>query len=158
MTRRRRPRSRHANCSTIPPMRRPALLAFGLFALAASLPAEVRECLPMSAACEHRARAAGVSCPRSARPACSRKAVPACPETRRTPASDPCRLHPTPDAAPARDRLSVAAPVVAEPLLPILEVAVADSTREGWIEAPEPRPRASPLAIPLSPRPPPLAV
>jgi hypothetical protein len=144
-------------------MRRSAVLAFGLFALAASLPAEVRECLPRFAACEHGTRAAGASCSRSARPAglessCSRRAAAGCPESRRTPAPDSCRLHPTPDAAPSRDRLSVPAPDVAEPFEPILEIAVADASRDGWVETPVPRPRGPARDAPHAPRPPPLAV
>lgn len=143
-------------------MRRPAVLAFGLFALAACLPAEVRECLPMSAACEHRARLAGASCARvaAATPACARgrQTASSCPKTRRPPEPESCQLHPTPEATPTRELLQLAAPAVAEPPVPAVEPVAADTTRDGWLEAPEPRPRASPLGVPLSPRPPPLAV
>jgi len=144
-------------------MRRPAVLAFGLFALAACLPAEVRECLPMSTACEHRARVAGISCPRGtpgeARPACSlaRKASVDCPRAQRPPEAENCRLHPTPDATPTRDPIQVAAPTVADLPVPPVELVEVDATRDGWLEAQESRPRASPLAAPLAPRPPPVA-
>lgn len=142
-------------------MRRPALLAFGLFAFAASLPAEVRECLPMAAACEHRARAAGSACARAAvpRPACARAAqeTASCPRTKRSPAPESCRLHPTPEAAPTREPLRAGAPQVAEPSVPRAEATVVDATRDGWIETARPRPRAAPLAAPLAPRPPPFA-
>jgi hypothetical protein len=143
-------------------MRRPALLAFGFFALAASLPAEVRECLPMAAACIRAAGATTAHCARSAAtPACARKATRGpvdCPRTGSTPLPENCRLHPTPDAAPTREPLQLGAPLVAELPLRIVVPVAPDSTRDGWLEAPEPRPRASPLAEPLAARPPPLAV
>ena len=77
-------------------MRRPAVLAFSLFAIAASLPAEVRECLPRMAGCEQHAGRAGSSCQRSERAAGCRRSRPAtCPKTQPAHDSGNCRLHPT---------------------------------------------------------------
>jgi hypothetical protein len=143
-------------------MRRPALLAFGLFALAASLPAEVRECLPMSAACERPDRTTNAHCQRrTGKPACARQARQAstdCSRTGRAPLPENCRLHPTPDATQGRQPSQVGAPLVAELPFRIVTPLPPDTTRDGWLETLEPLPRASPLFEPLAPRPPPLAV
>jgi hypothetical protein len=116
-------------------MRRPAVLAFTVFAIAASLPAEVRECLPMTAACAHRASARGSSCSRAAA----------------------CRLHPTPPVTiGAQPALPAPTFVVLFETLPV--PAPAEASRAGWREAPTLPPRASPAATPRSPRPPPFTV
>jgi hypothetical protein len=152
-------------------MRRPALLAFGFLALAASLPAEIRECLPMAAACEHGqalAVARAVGCARPERAGlpkvgshCARSSAPGrC----RRPGSIPldpdptrCRLHPTPPGVlhlPAT--VATPAAIVGELVAPFVEPALAQDTRCGWREAPALRPRASPCSAPFSPRPPPI--
>ena len=147
--------SGHASCCTLSSMRRPAVLAFTLFALAASLPAEVRECLPMAAGCGHRAATRGSSCARlveaADRQACARKRPVDCPKTRPTRDTDNCRLHPTPPIA-LGSPTAIPAPPAAVLLETPVRPEVLDPSRAGWREAPALRPRASPASAPRSPR------
>jgi hypothetical protein len=148
-------------------MRRPAVLAFTLFAIAASLPAEVRECLPMTVACGHRAEkaGAGASCSRATGAgragACNRQRAVECPKTRPTRDATNCRLHPTPPIVrqpPTSLPLAPPAPALLSPLLPIVLTDSPEASRRGWREPPPLRPRASPASAPRSPRPPPFTV
>jgi len=149
----------HASCCTIPAMRRSAVLAFSLFAIAASLPAEVRECLPRAAGCDRHAASAGPSCSRRARPgSCARSLTASCPKTRPTHDSSNCRLHPTPPVLRQPAAAAIAAPVVAAVVLPLASCDAPQPSRRGERETPALRPRASPAALPRSPRPPPFTV
>ena len=145
-------------------MRRPAVLAYVLFAIAASLPAEIRECLPMAKACAR--FAAGPSrcdltqAKRSSCPLAGRLAKSPCSPVRRVPLPADCRLHPTPDGTRTREPLPLPAPVLtrsAEVPEPALEIPRPALAGDGWLEPPAVRPRAAPRAAPFSPRPPPLA-
>ena len=151
-------------------MRRPALLAFGLFTLAASLPAEVRECLPMQSACARRpaCERPAAACD-GARTSCARPAakVRSCPMSERAastrtgclPDLGNCRLHPAPPGTATPQALSLDAPAPALlPVDPIADLDEARASHAGWTEPQVPKPRAAPRASPLSPRPPPLAV
>jgi hypothetical protein len=144
-------------------MRRFGTLGFVLFALAASLPAEIRECLPRAKDCP-RVVAASPRCALAAKsPHCSRVARPAkvpCTPQSGSPSPLDCRLHPTPDGTTTREPLPLPAPVLvraADAALPQIEAPLPDPSRAGWIEPPHVRPRAAPRAAPFSPRPPPLA-
>ena len=154
----------HTSCCTLSAMRRPAVLAYTLFAMAASLPAEVRECLPIPAACAHRAATPGSSCARAvavasprASLACRRERPGSCSKTRPTRNSDNCRLHPTPPVALGSPTALPAPPAAVLVEIPV-RAQTLDPSRADWREAPALRPRASPASTPRSPRPPPFTV
>jgi len=140
-------------------MRRPAVLAFSLFCIAASLPAEVRDCLPLASACGHHAAAAGSSCSRmEGRSSCPSQRPAGCPKTRPTRDAGNCRLHPTPPILRQALTTAVAAPVTLSRLESLVPPDAPRAVRQDWREAPALRPRASPAAAPRSPRPPPITV
>ena len=152
------------SAATLPPMRRAATLAYVIFALAASLPAEIRECLPMAKACARLAPPAKscslASSGRSACPLAAARSKCGASPVRRAPLPADCRLHPTPDGTTPREPAPLPAPLLAwtaDLRVPALEIPPPDPTREGWIEPPAVRPRAAPRAAPFSPRPPPIA-
>jgi hypothetical protein len=140
-------------------MRRPAVLAFSLFAIAASLPAEVRDCLPMRASCGHHAAAAVLGCSRmERRSSCPSQRPAGCPKTRPTRDASNCRLHPTPPILRQAPTTEIAAPLTPARLDSLVGAAAPRLARPDWREAPALRPRASPAAAPRSPRPPPFTV
>jgi len=137
-------------------MRRSAVLALSLFAIAASLPAEVRECLPMAPTCGHHAAAAASSCARRERSDhCPSQRPARCPKTRPTRDAGSCRLHPTPPILRQAPTQAVAAPAMLSRLEVLVTPNAPRPVRHDWREAPVLRPRASPAAAPRSPRPPP---
>lgn len=139
-------------------MRRSAVLAFSLFAIAASLPAEVRDCLPMAASCGHRAAAAGASCSRMERSSCPGQRPAGCPKTRPTRDAGSCRLHPTPPILRQALTTAIAAPATLSKPESVVPSAAPQAVSQDGREAPALRPRASPATAPRSPRPPPFTV
>lgn len=140
-------------------MRPPAVLAFSLFAIAASLPAEVRECLPMSASCSHRVASQGAGCSRAAmQDSCARHRAATCPKAAPASETKPCGLHPTPPISLRPVPAALAAPVAIALVEPIAEPDASRASRAGWLEARALQPRASPRSTPTSPRPPPFTV